>query len=162
VVLGSTTLAQKPATRELTPGEAEPDIDDVTLFEGRGEALNKKVIIVDDSRTARQQVKLALSGSGYEIVEAVDGRDGISKIDEHRDASLVLCDVNMPNMSGLDMLGAVRDQGKAGGMQFLMLTTEAEPALLQRAKQSGARGWIVKPFKPDLLLAAVRKLVGEA
>jgi two-component system chemotaxis response regulator CheY len=122
--------------------------------------MSKKVIVVDDSRTARQQVRSALQGAGYEIVEAVDGNDGIAKLSENADASLVLCDVNMPNMNGIEMLESVKRTG--AGFTFVMLTTEAEPEIVRRAKASGAKGWIVKPFNSDLLLSAVRKLVGEA
>jgi two-component system chemotaxis response regulator CheY len=124
--------------------------------------MGKKVIVVDDSRTARQQVKSALVGAGYEIVEAVDGADGILKMDANADAVLVLCDVNMPILGGIDMIEQLRRDGKGANHTFVMLTTEAEPELVQRAKACGAKGWIVKPFKPELLLAAVRKLVGEA
>jgi len=124
--------------------------------------MSKKVIVVDDSRTARQQVRSALAGAGYEVVEAVDGADGIHQIAAHGDASLVLCDVNMPNLSGIEMIESIKRDGKGGAVTFVMLTTESEPELVQRAKACGAKGWIVKPFKPDLLLAAVRKLVGEA
>ena len=124
--------------------------------------MSKKVIVVDDSRTARQQVRSALAGAGYEIVEAVDGADGIHQIAAHADASLVLCDVNMPNLTGIEMIESIKRDGVGGGVTFVMLTTESEPDLVQRAKACGAKGWIVKPFKPDLLLAAVRKLVGEA
>jgi two-component system, chemotaxis family, chemotaxis protein CheY len=119
----------------------------------------KKIIIVDDSRTARIQVKNTLSGAGFEIIEAVDGQDGLAKIETNADASLVLCDVNMPVLGGLDMLEAVPAAVRSS-MIFLMLTTEAEPRLVQKAKDFGAKGWIVKPFKPELLLAAVKKLVG--
>ncbi len=124
--------------------------------------MSKKVIIVDDSRTARTQVASALAGAGYHIVEAVDGTDGLSKMGENSDAVLVLCDVNMPNLNGIEMLEAVKRDGTGGGCTFVMLTTEAEPELVRRAKACGAKGWIVKPFKPDMLLAVVRKLVGEA
>jgi two-component system, chemotaxis family, chemotaxis protein CheY len=124
--------------------------------------MSKKVIVVDDSRTARQQVRSALAGAGYDIVEAVDGTDGISVIDANADASLVLCDVNMPNLNGIEMVEPARQGGKRAHVTFIMLTTEADPDLVQRAKACGAKGWIVKPFKPELLLAAVRKLVGDA
>jgi len=124
--------------------------------------MSKKVIIVDDSRTARQQVKSVLGGAGYEIVEAIDGNDGIVKIGDNADASLVLCDVNMPHLGGLDMLAELMEKRIGRNAVYVMLTTEAEPQLVQRAKSVGAKGWIVKPFKPDLLIAAVRKLVGEA
>jgi two-component system chemotaxis response regulator CheY len=123
--------------------------------------MTKKILVIDDSRTARQQVRNALSSSAYELVEAVDGNDGLSKIALHPDAALVVCDVNMPNMNGLDMLHALRAAQPAAQMPIVMLTTEAQPELLQQAKQAGVRGWIVKPFKPELFLAAVRKLVGD-
>ena len=122
--------------------------------------MSKKIVIIDDSRTARQQVKSALAAGGYEIIEAADGREGLSQIASHLDAALVICDVNMPNMNGIEMLKTLRVETPAAQMPIIMLTTEALPELLQQAKQAGAKGWIVKPFKPDMLQAAVRKLVG--
>jgi len=123
--------------------------------------MGKKVIVVDDSRTAREQVRNALAAESYEIIEAVDGNDGIAKMDANTDAVLVLCDVNMPNLSGIDMLEKVKRDGKGANVIFVMLTTEADPALVRRAKACGAKGWIVKPFKPELMLAAVKKLLGD-
>ncbi len=123
--------------------------------------MTKKILVIDDSRTARLQVRNALMDAGYEIIEAVDGREGLSVIGTHLDALLVICDVNMPKLSGLDMLSALRTEQPAAKMPIIMLTTEAEPALLKRAKEGGAKGWIVKPFKPDMLVAAVRRLVGD-
>jgi two-component system chemotaxis response regulator CheY len=75
---------------------------------------------------------------------------------------MVICDVNMPRMDGIQMLSQVREDPKNADLLVLMLTTEGQPGLIARAKAAGARGWIVKPFKPDLLLGAVRKLVGAA
>lgn len=121
--------------------------------------MKKKIIIVDDSRTARMQVKNTLGDASFEVIEAVDGQDGLAKIAANDDAALVLCDVNMPVLGGLEMLESVAPEVRAR-MTFLMLTTEAEPRLVQRAKTFGAKGWIVKPFKPELLVAAVKKLVG--
>jgi two-component system chemotaxis response regulator CheY len=124
--------------------------------------MSKKIVVVDDSDTARQQVCLALAGAGYEMVEGVDGCDGIDKIASNPDAALIICDVNMPNMGGLDMLEALRRDHPAVQVPIIMLTTEGQLELVQRAKLSGARGWIVKPFKPHMFLAAVRKIVGDA
>lgn len=108
------------------------------------------------------QVRMALADSGHELVEAVDGQDGLAKIAAHGDASLVICDVNMPVMDGIEMLAALRSQQPHFQVPIVMLTTEALPELLQRAKQFGAKGWIVKPFVPAMLVAAVKKLVGHA
>lgn len=124
--------------------------------------MRKKVIVVDDSRTSRVLIRSTLTGAGYDVVEAEDGDDGLAKLADHPDAALVLCDVNMPKMGGLDMIREARENHGCEGMTFIMLTTEAAPDLVQRAKERGAKGWIVKPFRPDLLVLAVRKLTGTA
>jgi two-component system, chemotaxis family, chemotaxis protein CheY len=119
--------------------------------------MPKKILVVDDSATVRQQVGTALRQAGFDVVEAGDGLDGLGAVDRNADLALVVCDVNMPRMNGIEMLESMRgDRGR--GVQVLMLTTEASPALVDRAKRAGAKGWIVKPFRPDLLVAAVRKL----
>jgi two-component system chemotaxis response regulator CheY len=117
----------------------------------------KKILVIDDSETIRQQVKHALAATGYEIIEAVDGVDGLEKLRALPDVHMALCDVNMPRMSGLDMIAEVQRSGPK--IPILMLTTEGQPSLIRRARESGAKGWIVKPFKPELLIAAVTKLI---
>jgi two-component system, chemotaxis family, chemotaxis protein CheY len=121
-------------------------------------STNKKVIVVDDSRVTRQLILRMLVDAGYDVVEAVDGLDGLDKVAKNPDATLVICDVNMPNMDGLQMLSTVKGKAASDGPPFLMVTTEAQLELVQQAKTGGAKGWIVKPFKPEILLAAVRKL----
>ena len=117
----------------------------------------KKILVIDDSETIRQQVKHALAATGYEIVEAVDGIDGLEKLRTVTDLDMALCDVNMPRMNGLDMIAEVQRTGPK--IPILMLTTEGQPSLIRRAREAGAKGWIVKPFKPELLVAAVTKLI---
>ena len=117
----------------------------------------KKILVIDDSETIRQQVKQALAATGYEIIEAVDGVDGLEKLRAVADVGMALCDVNMPRMNGLDMIAELQRTGPK--LPILMLTTEGQPSLIRRARESGAKGWIVKPFKPELLVAAVTKLV---
>jgi two-component system chemotaxis response regulator CheY len=124
--------------------------------------MAKKVMVVDDSRTVRQQLGVLLADAGYEVLEASDGLEGVEKIGRTPDIAMVICDVNMPRMDGIQMLTMLREDPKTADLLVLMLTTEGQPGLIARAKAAGARGWIVKPFKPDLLLGAVRKLVGEA
>jgi two-component system chemotaxis response regulator CheY len=118
--------------------------------------MGKKILVVDDSVTIRQQVAAALVPEGFEILEAVDGQDALSRLTTTADLALVLCDVNMPRMNGLDLLDAAK--ARAISVPFVMLTTEGQPDLIARAKSAGAKGWIVKPFKAPLLLAAVKKL----
>ena len=116
----------------------------------------KRILLVDDSQTVRLQVRHALSPRGYELIEAVDGVEGLTKIRENPDLSAVLCDINMPNMTGLEMLAAVRAEGLT--TPIIMLTSEGQPSLIRRAREMGAKGWIVKPFNVELLVAAINKL----
>ncbi len=119
----------------------------------------KKVLIVDDSRTVRRHVASVLTAGGFDVTEAVDGVDGAEKIESTEDFSAVVCDVNMPRMSGIEMLERVKSDGKNAKLPIILLTTEGQPELIARAKRAGAKGWLVKPFRPNLLMAAVRKLV---
>src|SRR5579864_3421070 len=122
--------------------------------------MAKKIIVIDDSSTVREQVAAALSEAGYQIVEAADGVQGLRLVEENADAALVICDVNMPMMGGLDMISKVKANGKREDLAIVMLTTEGDPDLIKKAKSAGAKAWIVKPFRRDLLVATVRKLAG--
>lgn len=124
--------------------------------------MGKKILVVDDSATVRQQVGLALGQAGFDVVEAVDGLDGVDKINTVADLALVICDVNMPRMNGLEMIEKLRTENKFPKLPIVMLTTEGQPELVERAKKAGAKGWIVKPFKAELLVAAARKLTQAA
>ena len=116
----------------------------------------KRILVVDDSDTVRQMVRLALEPAGFDVLEAVDGMDGLEKARASGDLSLVLCDVNMPRMTGMEMIEHLHTEKVA--IPILMLTSEGQPSLIRRARESGAKGWIVKPFKVEMLLAAVNKL----
>jgi two-component system, chemotaxis family, chemotaxis protein CheY len=119
--------------------------------------MTQKIIVIDDSDTVREQLSIVLTGAGYEIIEAEDGLQGAKAIRDNPSASLAICDINMPKVSGLEML-VLLGQGGAG-MPVLMLTTEGHPDLIERARACGAKGWMVKPFKPTMLLATVKRLV---
>jgi two-component system, chemotaxis family, chemotaxis protein CheY len=122
----------------------------------------KKVLVVDDSSTVRQQVAHALVQVGFEVLEACDGQIGAQMIDGDASISVVICDVNMPRMGGIDMVLSVKSNKKNETLPILMLTTDGQPALIKKAKEAGARGWMVKPFNPAQLVAAVQKLAGVA
>lgn len=121
--------------------------------------MPKKVLVVDDSPTVRQQVTLALKQAGFEVVEATDGADGVSKVGSDPSIGMVILDVNMPRMNGLEMLETIKAGGKNADIAVIMLTSEGQQSLIDRAKKAGAKGWIVKPFKAELLVAAVKKLL---
>jgi two-component system chemotaxis response regulator CheY len=112
-------------------------------------------LVIDDSLMVRRQVGGTLRNLGYVVVEAVDGLDALEKLEANADARLIVCDVNMPRMNGIEFL----ERLSAGGSQVpvVMLTTEGEPDLIQRAKSLGAKGWLLKPFKPEFLEATAKK-----
>jgi two-component system chemotaxis response regulator CheY len=121
--------------------------------------MKKKIIlIVDDSKTVRDQVRTILEGAGYAVAEAADGQQALEKIRMVPDLAMVLCDVQMPNLSGIAMVERLKADGMIANLPVIMLTTEAQLTLITRAKQAGAKAWIVKPFKPEHVVAAVDKL----
>ena len=114
------------------------------------------ILVVDDSLMVRRQVGTALKALGYAVSEAVDGVDALQKLEAQPDTRLIVCDVNMPNMNGLEFLEQLRSRGML--VPVVMLTTEGQPDIIQRAKSLGAKGWLVKPFKPEFLAATAKKI----
>jgi two-component system chemotaxis response regulator CheY len=119
-----------------------------------------RILTIDDSLMIRQQLGSALKGAGFSTVEAGDGVEALRKLAANPDLRLVICDINMPRMSGIEFLEHLR--GQDSPPPVLMLTTDSQPELIHRAKALGAKGWIVKPFKAELLVAAVRRLTLKA
>lgn len=120
--------------------------------------MAKTIMIVDDSASFRQVVAIALKGAGYEVLEGIDGKDALSKLKGQK-IHLIISDVNMPNMDGIGFLTAVKQLPAYKFTPVIMLTTESQEAKKREGQMGGAKAWLVKPFKPDLLLSAVQKLV---
>lgn len=120
--------------------------------------MAKKILVVDDSASIRHVVGIALRGAGYDVLDAVDGKDGVSKLDGQR-IHLIISDVNMPNMDGISFLKAVKANPKYKFTPVIMLTTEAGQAKMAEGKAAGAKAWVVKPFQPKQMLDAVSKLI---
>lgn len=118
----------------------------------------RQVLTVDDSVSVRQMVGFTLRKAGYEVADAVDGKDGLAIAGE-RKFDLIITDLNMPNMDGIQMITAIRKLPGYGFTPILMLTTESQPEKKDEGRKAGATGWIVKPFKADQLVAVVQKLV---
>ena len=119
-----------------------------------------QVLVVDDSSTVRNEVGDFLKNNGLTVALAVDGKDGLAKLQADPGIKLIVCDVNMPNMDGLTMAEKVRGELKNSTVNIIMLTTENSPAMKDRGKAAGIKGWIVKPFKGDAVLATFKKLAG--
>lgn len=119
-----------------------------------------QILVVDDSSTVRNEVGDFLKNNGLNVAFAVDGKDGLIKLKADPSIKLILCDVNMPNMDGLTMAEKVRSELNNASVNIIMLTTENSPAMKERGKAAGIKGWIVKPFKGDAVIATFKKLVG--
>ena len=115
-----------------------------------------KVLVVDDSVSMRQMVRLILAGAGYDVVEAVDGTDGLNKMTD--DIGMIITDYNMPNMGGIELIREVRGGSVNPSVPILMLTTESEAEKKNEGRAAGATAWITKPFNRDSLIATVSKI----
>ncbi|MEW6513248.1 MAG: response regulator [Pseudomonadota bacterium] len=121
--------------------------------------MAKSILAVDDSASIRQMVGFTLKSSGYEVVEAVDGMDGLEKA-KGKSFNLILTDQNMPRMDGLTLIKSLRALPQYKTVPILMLTTESSDAMKQQGRAAGATGWLVKPFDPQKLVEVVKKVIG--
>lgn len=116
------------------------------------------ILTVDDSPSIRQAIKIVLGAAGYTVIEACDGAEGLAKA-KSQPVNMVITDLNMPVMNGLDLIRNLRQLPALAGVPIVFLTTESNDAVKGQAKAAGATGWITKPFKPDQILGVVTKLV---
>ncbi len=121
--------------------------------------MAKTILAVDDSGSLRQMVAFSLKAAGYDVVQAVDGQDGLDKAKE-RTVDLVLTDQNMPIMDGLTLIKNLRELSSYQKVPILMLTTESSDEMKAKGKAAGANGWLVKPFDPKRLIEVVQKVIG--
>lgn len=120
--------------------------------------MAKTIMIVDDSASLRQVVGIALKGAGYDVLEGCDGADALAKLTGQK-VHLIISDVNMPRMDGITFVSEVKKMPSYKFTPVIMLTTESEESKKRQGQAAGAKAWVVKPFKPELLLNAVQKLV---
>jgi two-component system chemotaxis response regulator CheY len=120
--------------------------------------MNKTIMTVDDSTSIRQLVSLTVKQAGYQVTEATDGKDALLKLNG-ANVHMVIADLNMPNMDGIELIRRLRADPACKFIPIVMLTTESQSEKKQEGKSAGATGWIVKPFKPEQLLAVVKKVL---
>ncbi len=118
------------------------------------------ILTVDDSMSIRQAIKIALSSEGFDVTEAGDGSEGLTKADAGN-FDLIITDLNMPVMDGLTMIRNLRAKPAHAGVPILFLTTESDPETKAQAKAAGATGWLTKPFDPDQLVRIVKKVLAQ-
>lgn len=119
--------------------------------------MSKTIMIVDDAPSVRRVVGMALKEAGYQVIEAADGKDAVSKLGNTK-LNLIICDLNMPNMDGIGFLTHVKSSAQHKFTPVIMLTTESAEDRKQQARAAGAKAWLVKPFQPSTMLDAVAKL----
>lgn len=120
--------------------------------------MSKTILIVDDSSSVRTVVALTLRRAGYDVVEAADGREALGRLGQGK-VHLVISDVNMPVMDGITFLREMKQKAEYRFTPVIMLTTESQDAKKAEGQAAGAKAWVVKPFQPQQMLAAVARLV---
>jgi two-component system, chemotaxis family, chemotaxis protein CheY len=121
--------------------------------------VSKTILTVDDSRTMRDMLLMALTDAGFRVVQAVDGQDGLQVLEAHSaEIDVIITDINMPKMDGFGFIENVRKGDEHRATPILVLTTESDGSKKDRARQAGATGWIVKPFNPVKLVEAIRRV----
>ena len=157
----------QPANQESAPQmQAAPDMQ-IADSEAIGSAVDlaaaeeapmaKRILTIDDSKTIRDMLLLTLNEAGFEVLQAVDGLDGLDVLDKER-VDVVVTDINMPRMDGYEVIRQMRKNAVHKSTPILVLTTESEAAKRNIAREAGATGWMVKPFDPDRLVATINKV----
>lgn len=118
-----------------------------------------RILAVDDSPSMCDMVRIALTGAGFEVTQAMDGEEALTLARSHS-FDLVLSDVNMPKMDGIALIRALRAEDAYRHTPILMLTTDGSAERKREGKEAGATGWIVKPFNPEQLIATIKKVLG--
>jgi two-component system chemotaxis response regulator CheY len=121
--------------------------------------MSKTILTIDDSASIRQMVSMTLTSAGLEVIEAINGSDGYDKAISNT-VHAVITDLNMPVMNGIEFVRKYRQHPSSKGIPIILLTTESDDELKRQAKEAGATGWIVKPFKQDQLLSVIKKVTG--
>jgi two-component system, chemotaxis family, chemotaxis protein CheY len=122
--------------------------------------MKRKILIVDDSESIREVVAQGLSEAGFTVIKGMNGSDGLQLLLENLDVQLIITDLNMPIMNGIELLKEVRKINSCKYLPVIILTTESQDAKKQEAKSAGATGWIIKPFVNEKLIAVVKKVLG--
>ncbi len=146
---------------EIEPAAAMPDVSttaasDVPLSSEES-AMSKRILTIDDSKTIRDMLMLTLAEAGFEVLQGVDGQDGLDVLDKEQ-VDVVITDINMPRMDGYEVIRHLRNNAAHKSTPILVLTTESETDKKNLARVAGATGWMVKPFDPERLIATINKV----
>jgi two-component system chemotaxis response regulator CheY len=138
-------------------GGQQDKSDDFGLRQSSEDGMSKRILTIDDSKTMRDMLMLTLAEAGFDVLQAVDGQDGLDVLVNER-VDVVITDINMPRMDGYEVIRQLRSNPSHKTTPILVLTTESEADKRNLAREAGATGWMVKPFDPDRLVETVRKV----
>lgn len=122
--------------------------------------MKHTVLTVDDAATMRKMISVTLRGAGYDVLEASDGMEAATIL-KNTTVDLVISDINMPRMNGIELTRQVRSGGINRTTPILLLTTESSPEMKNKGREAGATAWIVKPFQPDQLAGVVGQVLSR-
>jgi two-component system, chemotaxis family, chemotaxis protein CheY len=142
---------------EAQEARAQDDVSDFNHEQKEGSDMAKRIMTIDDSKTIRDMLMLTLSDAGFDVVQAVDGQDGLDVLGDDR-FDVIITDINMPRMDGYEVIRQLRKNPVHKSTPILVLTTECDVDKRNLARDAGATGWMVKPFDPERLIATVRKV----
>jgi two-component system, chemotaxis family, chemotaxis protein CheY len=148
--------AGEPDRQDVVPDDAGAAADGVPV-QTEEQSMAKRILTIDDSKTIRDMLMLTLAGAGFEVVQAVDGQDGLDVLDRE-EFDVVITDINMPRMDGYEVIRQMRSNSAHKTTPILVLTTESEADKKNMARVAGATGWMVKPFDPDRLIETINKV----
>lgn len=121
--------------------------------------MPKTIMVVEDVTSMRGLLSITLKTEGYNVIEACNGEDALNKLGEQK-VHMVISDVNMPSMNGLEFLKAMKSNPRYKIIPVVMLTTHGDQASKKKGQMAGAKAWIVKPFKPESIVKVVKKIIG--
>jgi two-component system, chemotaxis family, chemotaxis protein CheY len=145
------------ADNSITDGEMPPQTDDLGQQQTDVPQMSKRILTIDDSKTMRDMLLLTLTDAGFEVLQGVDGQDGLNVLGDQR-VDVIITDINMPKMDGYEVIRQLRQNPRHKTTPILVLTTESDADKRTIARSAGATGWMVKPFDPEGLIAIINKV----
>ena len=153
---GQTDVEEVPQ-QDVDKGGMQDESSQIDVQNINESPMSKRILTIDDSKTMRDMLMLTLAEAGFDVLQAVDGQDGLDVLVKEQ-VDVVITDINMPRMDGYEVIRQLRNNPSHKTTPILVLTTESEAEKKNLAREAGATGWMVKPFDPDRLVATVRKV----
>src|SRR5207244_1001105 len=152
-----TAAPEENADNSHTDNETPPQTDSLEQQQTEVPPMSKRILTIDDSKTMRDMLLLTLTDAGFEVLQGVDGQDGLNVLGDQR-VDVIITDINMPKMDGYEVIRQLRQNPRHKTTPIIVLTTESDADKRTIARNAGATGWMVKPFDPEGLIAVINKV----